>query len=242
MRVHFRLLDAAEGEHGNVKAAEGKDRVFIPAAPGDSGRDFIAEQDGEQSKELVIRFEYRPATLTDWPDDAREAKSKPPAQRDLTALAAQRVLAVTDASFAAWIAELGKPHVTASGEKADYTRMEAHLKRYTARNTFDYFIDKDLGGFLRRELDFYIKNEVMHLDDVENETAPRVEQYLSKIKVIARSRARSSTSLPSSRTSRRSCGSRRSSWSRRSTASRPAASPRRSTRRSRPTIPSARSG
>ena len=58
--------------------------------------------------------------------------------------------------------------------------------RYTARNTFDYFIHKDLGGFLRRELDFYIKNEVMHLDDVENETAPRVEQYLSKIKVIRR--------------------------------------------------------
>jgi hypothetical protein len=43
-----------------------------------------------------------------------------------------------------------------------------------------------LSGFLRRELDFYVKNEVMHLDDVENETAPRVEQYLSKIKVIRR--------------------------------------------------------
>jgi adenine-specific DNA-methyltransferase len=33
MRVHFRLADAAEGEHGNVKAAEGKDRVFILAPP-----------------------------------------------------------------------------------------------------------------------------------------------------------------------------------------------------------------
>jgi adenine-specific DNA-methyltransferase len=31
MRVHFRLADAAEDEHGNVKAAEGKDRVFILA-------------------------------------------------------------------------------------------------------------------------------------------------------------------------------------------------------------------
>jgi adenine-specific DNA-methyltransferase len=35
----------------------------------------------------------------------------------------------------------------------------------------------------------------MHLDDVESETAPRVEQYLSKIKVIRTSRARSSTFL-----------------------------------------------
>ena len=37
MRVHFRLADAAEGEHGNVKAGEGKDRVFILAASGRSG-------------------------------------------------------------------------------------------------------------------------------------------------------------------------------------------------------------
>jgi adenine-specific DNA-methyltransferase len=186
MRVHFRLADAAEGEHGNVKAAEGKDRVFILASPGESGRDFIVEEGGEQGKELIIRFEYRPATLTDWPDDARAGKSKPPAQKDLSALSAQRMLTVTEVSLAAWIAELGKPHVTTSGDKADYTRLEAHLRRYTARNTFDYFIHNDLGTFLRRELDFYIKNEVMHLDDVENETAPRVEQYLSKIKVIRR--------------------------------------------------------
>jgi adenine-specific DNA-methyltransferase len=63
MRVHFRLADAVEGEHGNVKAAEGKDRVFILAAAGDSGRDFIAEgrwRAGEGA--LSIRFEYRPAT------------------------------------------------------------------------------------------------------------------------------------------------------------------------------------
>jgi adenine-specific DNA-methyltransferase len=184
MRVHFRLADAAEGEHGNVKAAEGKDRVFLLAASGESGRDFILEEDGEQGKELVIHFEYRPARLTDWPDDVRAGKGKPPTQKDLTTLAVKRVLGVTDPSLAAWVADLGKPLVTASGEKADYTRLEAHIKRYTARNTFDYFIHKDLGGFLRRELDFYIKNEVMHLDDVENETVARVEQYLSKIKVI----------------------------------------------------------
>jgi adenine-specific DNA-methyltransferase len=186
MRVHFRLAVVAEGEHGNVKAAEGKDRVFILGAPGESGRDFIAEEDGDQGKELILRFEYRPATIGDWSEDARQSKSKPPAQKDLSALAAKRILAVTGDSLARWIAELGKPHVTVSGEKADYSRLEAHLRRYTARNTFDYFIHKDLGAFLRRELDFYIKNEVMHLDDVENESAPRVEQYLSKIKVIRR--------------------------------------------------------
>ena len=186
MRVHFRLVNAAEGEHGNVKAAEGKDRVFILAAPGESDHDFIAEEDGEQGEELFIHFEYRPATLTDRPEEERDRKKKPPVQKDLSTLATRRILATTDPALAEWIAELGKPHIMASGEQADYTRLEAHLRRYTARNTFDYFIHKNLGAFLRRELDFYIKNEVMHLDDVENDSAPRVEQYLSKIRVIRR--------------------------------------------------------
>jgi adenine-specific DNA-methyltransferase len=177
MRVHFRLVEAIEGEHGNVKATEGKDRVFILA-----GENFIAEEDGD----LVLRFTYRPATLRDWPESEREGKKKPPAQKDLTASAVSRVLAVTDAALTPWIAELAKPHVDLNGETPGPSRFEGHLKRYTARNTFDYFIHKDLGGFLRRELDFYVKNEVMHLDDIENESAPRVEQYLSKIKVIRR--------------------------------------------------------
>ncbi|MGN6286619.1 MAG: site-specific DNA-methyltransferase [Afipia sp.] len=177
MRVHFQLVDAAEGEHGNVKAAEGKDRVFILA-----NDDFITEQDGD----LVLRFAYRPATLTDWPEGDREGKKKPPAQKDLTASAVSSILAVTDAAFASWIAELAKPHVNLNGEAPGHSRLEGHLKRYTARNTFDYFVHKDLGGFLRRELDFYVKNEVMHLDDIESDAAPRVEQYLSKIKVIRR--------------------------------------------------------
>ena len=184
MRVHFRLIDAAEGEHGNIKAAEDKNRVFVLAAPGDSGFDFVSAESGDQDGEVVIRFEYRPAKLADWSDGERAEKSKPPVQSDLIAFAVKYVLAVTDPLWAKWIAELAKPHVRSSAGRAEFSRLEAHVKRYVARNTFDYFIHKDLGPFLRRELDFFIKNEVMNLDDVESESAPRVEQYLSKIKVI----------------------------------------------------------
>ena len=186
MRVHFRLADAAEGEHGSIKAAEDKNRVFVLAVPRSTGHDFIAEENGEQGKELVIRFEYRPATLTDWPENERAGKKNPPKQKDLIMFAAEQILTVANPALAEWVTELGKTHILASGDKAEYSRLKAHLNRYTARNTFDYFIHKNLGTFLRRELDFYIKNEVMHLDDVENESVPRVEQYLSKIKVIRR--------------------------------------------------------
>jgi adenine-specific DNA-methyltransferase len=94
MRVHFQLVAAAEGEHGNVKAAEGKDRLFILGASGETGRDFVVEENGEHAKELSLLFEYRASTLADWPENVREGKSKPPTQKDLIALAAKSVLAV----------------------------------------------------------------------------------------------------------------------------------------------------
>ena len=135
-RVHLRLVDVAEGEHGNVKAVEGKDRMFVSANAGSSVRDFISEEDGPEGKELVIRFEYRPATLADWPDDVREGKTKPPTQKDLNAHSVKQILGINDPALAGWITELGRAHELLSGEQADYTRIEAHIRRYTARNTF----------------------------------------------------------------------------------------------------------
>jgi adenine-specific DNA-methyltransferase len=159
-RVHFRLVDAAEGEHGNVKEAMGKERRFKLA----SDSPVTMEAD-----ELVIRFTYEPNSTK---------------QKELNTEAEQTILAINDAPLAEWLRKLGRKHVRSDGTEASSTRLRVHLDRYTARNTFDYFIHKDLGRFLRRELDFFIKNEVMHLDDVENESTPRVEQYLSKIRVI----------------------------------------------------------
>jgi adenine-specific DNA-methyltransferase len=71
-------------------------------------------------------------------------------------------------------------------KKDTRTVLQKHLRGYTAKFLFDYFIHKDLGGFLRRELDFYVKNEVMHLDDIEATTASKAEEYLSKIRAIRR--------------------------------------------------------
>lgn len=66
----------------------------------------------------------------------------------------------------------------------DRILLTKYINQYTARNTMDYFIHKDLGAFLKRELDFYIKNEIMRLDDIENAEFPKVEDYLTKIKVL----------------------------------------------------------
>ena len=180
MRVHFRLVDAAEDEQGNLLTANGKERMFFLAPAGDSGRDFLAVADGE----LSIHFEYRSATIADWSEQDLAGKAKPPTQQDLIENAEKRILAIADSQLLLWVAALGKPHIDAKGESANYSRLAAHLRRYTARNTFDYFIHKDLGGFLRQELNFYIQNEIMHLDDLGTDSETRAEQYLSKIKVI----------------------------------------------------------
>ena len=48
---------------------------------------------------------------------------------------------------------------------------------------FDYFIHKDLGGFLSRELDFYIKNEVFVIADLD---AAKLQSQLAVVKAIER--------------------------------------------------------
>ncbi|MDE0555887.1 MAG: hypothetical protein OXI24_16840 [Candidatus Poribacteria bacterium] len=186
MRVHFRLADAAESEHGNIKAVEAKKRVFVLSEPGDSGYDFITEEEHAHGSKLIIHFTYRPPTLRDWPEHERLDKKRPPSQEVLNKLAREYILDALNLAFADWVPLLDAPHLMANGEPADYSRLAAHIERYTARNTFDYFIHRDLGSFLRQELDFYIKNEVLQLDDVEHESEPRVEQYLSKIRIIRR--------------------------------------------------------
>jgi adenine-specific DNA-methyltransferase len=158
-RVNFRLA-AADTEKDNNKAANGNDRRFILA-----GEDAIAEDNGE----LVIRFEFRP--------DAQKRR-----QDALNAHATKTVLEAS--ATAKWLFALAA--LDPSEADPDRAVLAKHLKDYTARNTFDYFIHKDVGPFLRRELDFFIKNEVMHLDDIESASVPRVEQYLSGIKVFRR--------------------------------------------------------
>ena len=70
-------------------------------------------------------------------------------------------------------------------ENKTRTLLEKYLSDYTAKNTADYFIHKNLGKFLNQELDFYIKNEVMNLDNIQDSTDfSHIEQNLQTIKTI----------------------------------------------------------
>lgn len=64
------------------------------------------------------------------------------------------------------------------------SRLRHHLRRYTRRNTSDFFIHKDLAGFLASELDFYLKNEVLHLDDLEKGGPARADGWFQLVRAI----------------------------------------------------------
>lgn len=177
--VHFRLV-AADTAKDNRKDND-KERRFALIDPrtitrtDENGEEYeeellpveeTKEQDGTAS--LTIRFEYA-------------AQPKGTKQDALTARAAQTVLA-HPAVKARWqaLAELAPTE-----KQPQRTLLEKHLATYTAKNTADYFIHKDLGGFLRRELDNYIKTEVMHLDDVQHASAfADIEKNLRMIQCL----------------------------------------------------------
>jgi len=178
IKVHFRVVEATEGEHGNVKASEANKRFFIlhavnPVALTETG-------------ELVINFEYRPDPEKTGQENSWRDKRNTEAVK--TILKRLQAMAAAGGEYEKQIAEYLRLFEVPAPTDSDKKRpvLAKYVNQYTARNTMDYFIHKDLGGFLRRELDFYIKNEVMRLDDIENAEAPAVESYLAKIKVMRR--------------------------------------------------------
>jgi hypothetical protein len=157
----FRLAAASEGEHNNVK--EGQERYFLIHSP----EPVKLETNAQSQTELVIQFQYRP-------DPEKTGQAGTWQQKRLNEAEAAIQAALADLPQAeAHRTALATPAPT--DKQPNRTLLGKYLGQYTSRNTMDYFIHKNLGGFLRRELDFYIKNEIMRLDDIENAEAPRVD-------------------------------------------------------------------
>ncbi len=153
-----------------------KERRFVLIEPhthtfiDESGDEYQEELSPveEINGELVIRFDYK-------------VMPKGSKQDALVHDAVAKVLGspiVKDH----WL-DLNKREPTESNPQR--TLLEKCLTSYTTKNSADYFIHKDLGDFLRRELDFYIKNEVMHLDDVQGaEHFANIEKSLRLIQTL----------------------------------------------------------
>ncbi|MDD2230727.1 MAG: DNA methyltransferase, partial [Candidatus Cloacimonetes bacterium] len=199
LKLHFRIVDATEGEHANVKASDATKRFFI------IHKEKAIELNDKN--ELIINFEYKPTidktkqdtlnqeavalvikTLKDMEPRNTQKDTKKNLQDDLSCDFVPFVVNESlpcNSEFSVVKDYLNALFTSIPTDKdKDRILLTKYINQYTARNTMDYFIHKNLGAFLKRELDFYIKNEIMRLDDIENAEAPKVEDYLAKIKVL----------------------------------------------------------
>lgn len=167
-KVSFKLL-AADTAKDNRKDNDA-DRRFVLIEPhtrtklDEEGEEFeqayqpvevvkttsFVNGEAVDTEELVIHFEYK-------------AMKKGTKQDALVQTAITTILA--DSQVQQHWAELAKRAPTESNPSR--TELERHLAVYTQINSADYFIHKNLKAFLNHELDFYIKNEVMHLDNIQ---------------------------------------------------------------------------
>lgn len=167
INVHFRLVDATT-EQNNNKEAEDAKRAFMLYTESDERPELKTFEWNEDDRELIIRFIY------DVPADKKKKWD--------------------EANFKAikeWLSDhtslmMALLRNSVAGDPKSPSVIEKHLKAYVAKNTFDYFIHKDLGGFLNRELDFFIKNEIMHLDDLDTDDERRADSYLAKVRAVKR--------------------------------------------------------
>lgn len=177
-KVTFKLL-AADTAKDNRKDNDA-DRRFVLVEQhtrikyDEDGLDYeeevlpiFVDGSGEQD-ELIIQFEYK-------------AVKKGTKQEALVSQALDAILSNSNIQ-SDWV-DVTKREPTE--KNPNRTLLEKHLTTYTQRNTADYFIHKDLGGFLSNELDFYIKNEVMNLDNVQNaEVFSDIEKQLRMIQCL----------------------------------------------------------
>lgn len=168
--VHFRLVDATTEQNNNKESKDSKRTFMLFTEDEENYPGIKTFEYNAEVAEIVIRFVY----------DIPEDKKKKYTEENYAAIT-KWLLSLRRAELNPLIAP-----VSTGKSKETTTLLEKHLRGYVAKNTFDYFIHKDLYGFLTRELDFFIKSEVMHLEDLDTNNEARVETYLAKVRAIKR--------------------------------------------------------
>lgn len=158
--VEFALREAAT-EQNNNKVQGDQRRLFALYEP-DSASDPEGKSVEADGDTLRIWFTY-------------QLYPKSTKQKDLAARAYEAVKALVPTAFYEALA------LRPAEKDKNRTLLQKHITDYVARNQFDYFIHKDLRRFLTRELDFYVKNEMLFIDDID---AQRGEQFLAFLAVV----------------------------------------------------------
>lgn len=163
------LLTDAEVERDNNKESKKKVYVLIdenqdtnlkPIELIESIEEYIDENNEKHEKKkltLIVRFVHKTQSDMD--------------QKKINANIIQNI--------GSFIEHLGL-------SESEQSILAKNLNKYTQINKADFFIHKDLKKFLMQELDFYIKNEVIYLQDLYGsmDNIKTLDMYVKKASVI----------------------------------------------------------
>lgn len=157
-RVRFVLAEATTARDN----AKGDRRFFFP-------RPDRAEYNAS-ARQLVLPFEYRLPTAEEVDRLGKNSKM----QQALLEQAVKPVLAaLPDPALSAILTEDQRSQTDREAKKPELPLLLKRLQHFAVRNTSDFFIHKNLRAFLRRELEFYLKDQVLHLEDLEGDFEAR---------------------------------------------------------------------
>jgi adenine-specific DNA-methyltransferase len=168
LKVDFEITsEEVDVEKNNIKDTEKKFFIFYDA-------------DYDQSNKIVnVKFGYRGLT-EDEENTIMELTDKKRLGKDEVNV--YNLEKINEKIAIYGLSELQQKHTKMDGSKSDSSELKWHLNKYTTKNTSDYFIHKNLKKFLKQELDFYIKNELLHIDDID--TKENLDINLKRIKVF----------------------------------------------------------
>jgi len=169
--VWFKVAQA-ETDKDNVKEEEDRSFVLRP--------DDTIEVEGD---ELTIWFEYRPLSdeeMVKWRDIHNKVENK-----NLKGVDREKLCIAYDDWIRNELEDEWKNPLSEIPKDKTRSLLFYRLNHYTGKNKTDYFIHKDLKSFFERELEYYLKNEVIRVDDfIEDQSQQAMEVALTRAKVV----------------------------------------------------------
>lgn len=152
-RVRFTLVEATAPKD-NTK---GDTRFFFPL-PKEATFD-------KATRTITVPFHYRLPTEAEVAKYGKNAK----AQEAILDEAAPKILGAVPDEFLRSVLSAPSANGSPAEGQEPPTLLRRRLSHFTKKNTTDYFVHKDLGAFLRQELEFFVRDQVVHEADLEGD-------------------------------------------------------------------------
>lgn len=162
-RIVFRTVSARE-ELGSNKATKERFFVLDDEAP--------LEKVGDGT--WIVRFQYR--------ELAAEEVKQYDVEGGSTSSRQERINQQSCTNLIGQIADPLLKGQLAAEHKSERPVLLHQISRFTAKNTKDFFIHKNLKKFLSEQLDFFIKAEVLSIETLEKETF--LDKHITRAKVV----------------------------------------------------------